>query len=187
VGTLASLARGRFILACAIGGDERQFAGVGADHSRRPSHLEAGVDIIRRLLCGETVPANGPYRVREAVVSPVPPEPVEVWVGGTAERAVDRAARLGDGFLADAHLTPHQARGVLDLYRERAAAHGRTPRALAIRRDSHVGADDLDAQRVAGPLVAAGYRGFDPSACVYAASSRWRSGSASTRPWGTRT
>jgi hypothetical protein len=56
---------------------------------------------------------------------------------------------------------------VLDLYRERAAAHGRTLRALAIRRDIHVGADDLDAQRVAGPLVAAGYRGFDPSACVH--------------------
>jgi alkanesulfonate monooxygenase SsuD/methylene tetrahydromethanopterin reductase-like flavin-dependent oxidoreductase (luciferase family) len=167
VGTLASLAPGRFILSCAIGGDEQQFAGMGADHSRRPSHFEAGLDIIRHLLAGETVTADGPYRVREAVVSPVPPDPVEVWVGGTAERAVDRAARLGDGFLADAHLTPQQARKVLDFYRERAAAHGRAPSALAIRRDIHVGADDADAVRVAGPVVAAGYRGFDPSACVY--------------------
>jgi alkanesulfonate monooxygenase SsuD/methylene tetrahydromethanopterin reductase-like flavin-dependent oxidoreductase (luciferase family) len=167
VGTLASLAPGRFILLCAIGGDEQQFAGMGVDHSQRPSHFEAGLDIIRRLLAGETVNADGPYRVHDAVVSPVPPDPVEVWVGGTAERAVDRAARLGDGFLADAPLTPHQARGVLDLYRERAAAHGRAPSALAIRRDIHVGADDADAARVAGPVVAAGYRGFAPSACVY--------------------
>jgi alkanesulfonate monooxygenase SsuD/methylene tetrahydromethanopterin reductase-like flavin-dependent oxidoreductase (luciferase family) len=167
VGTLASLAAGRFILVCAIGGDAQQFAGMGSDHSRRPSHFEAGLDIIRRLLAGESVTADGPYRVRGAVVSPVPPEPVEVWVGGTAARAVDRAARLGDGFLADAHLTPHQAREVLDLYRERAAARGRPPSALAIRRDVHVGADDADAERVAGPVVAAGYRGFDPSACVY--------------------
>jgi alkanesulfonate monooxygenase SsuD/methylene tetrahydromethanopterin reductase-like flavin-dependent oxidoreductase (luciferase family) len=167
VGTLAALAPGRFILACAIGGDEQQFAGMGVDHSRRPSHFEAGLDIIHRLLAGETVTTDGPYRVHEAVVSPIPPEPVEVWVGGTAERAVDRAARLGDGFLADAPLTPHQAREVLALYCERAAAHGRTPSALAIRRDIHVGADAADAERVAGPVVAAGYRGFDPSACVY--------------------
>jgi alkanesulfonate monooxygenase SsuD/methylene tetrahydromethanopterin reductase-like flavin-dependent oxidoreductase (luciferase family) len=167
VGTLASLAPGRFILPCAIGGGEQQFAGMGADHSRRPSRFEAGLDIIRRLLAGETVTADGPYRVCEAVVSPVPPDPVEVWIGGTAERAVDRAARLGDGFLADAPVTRQQARDVLDLYRERAEAHGHAPSALAIRRDIHVGADDADADRVAGPVVAAGYRGFDPSACVY--------------------
>jgi alkanesulfonate monooxygenase SsuD/methylene tetrahydromethanopterin reductase-like flavin-dependent oxidoreductase (luciferase family) len=167
VGTLASLAPGRFILTCAIGGGERQFAGMGIDHARRPSRFEAGLDIIRRLLAGEIVTTDGPYRVHEAVVSPVPPEPVEVWIGGTAERAVDRAARLGDGFLADAPLTPRQARDMLDLYRQRAAAHGRAPSALAIRRDIHVGADDADAERVAGPVVAAGYRGFDPSACVY--------------------
>jgi alkanesulfonate monooxygenase SsuD/methylene tetrahydromethanopterin reductase-like flavin-dependent oxidoreductase (luciferase family) len=93
VGTLASLAPGRFILLCTIGGDEQQFAGMGSDHSRRPSHFEAGLDIIRRLLAGETVSADGPYRARGAVVSPVPPEPVEVWVGGTAERAVDRRSK----------------------------------------------------------------------------------------------
>jgi alkanesulfonate monooxygenase SsuD/methylene tetrahydromethanopterin reductase-like flavin-dependent oxidoreductase (luciferase family) len=166
-GTLASLARGRFILLCAIGGGEGQFAGMGADHARRPSHFEAGLDIVRRLLRGETVSADGPYRVTEACVSPVPPEPVEIWVGGTAARAVDRAARLGDGFLANADLTPEQAREVLDLYRTRCAAHGRKPTALAIRRDIHVGADDADAAAAAEPVIERGYRGFDPAAITY--------------------
>jgi alkanesulfonate monooxygenase SsuD/methylene tetrahydromethanopterin reductase-like flavin-dependent oxidoreductase (luciferase family) len=92
---------------------------------------------------------------------------VEVWIGGTAEPAVDRAARLGDGFVANADLTPTHAGEVLALYRERAATHGRTPTALAIRRDVHVGADDAHAEAVAGPVVAGGYRGFDPSACIY--------------------
>jgi alkanesulfonate monooxygenase SsuD/methylene tetrahydromethanopterin reductase-like flavin-dependent oxidoreductase (luciferase family) len=124
--------------------------------------------------------------VHEAVVSPIPPEPVEVWVGGTAERAVDRAARLDDGFLADAPLTPHQAREMLALYCERAAAHGRTPRALAIRRDIHVGADAADAERVAGPVVAAVTGASTPARVSTAVSRRWRSGSATTRRWGTR-
>jgi hypothetical protein len=35
-----------------------------------------------------------------------------------------------------------------------------------VRRDVHVGADDDDAQRVAGPVIARGYRGFDPAAPV---------------------
>jgi hypothetical protein len=37
---------------------------------------------------------------------------------------------------------------------------------VAIRRDIHVGADDADAERVAGPILARGYRGFDPGACA---------------------
>jgi alkanesulfonate monooxygenase SsuD/methylene tetrahydromethanopterin reductase-like flavin-dependent oxidoreductase (luciferase family) len=35
---------------------------------------------------------------------------------------------------------------------------------VAIRRDVHVGVDD--AERVAGPMLARGYRAFEPSACV---------------------
>jgi alkanesulfonate monooxygenase SsuD/methylene tetrahydromethanopterin reductase-like flavin-dependent oxidoreductase (luciferase family) len=167
VGTLSALAPGRFILPCAVGGGEQQFSGMGVDHRRRPSHFEAGLDIIRRLLVGETVSADGPYRVREARVSPVPTEPVEVWIGGTAPRAVDRAARLGDGFLANADLTPAGAREVLERFRGRCDEHGRSPTALAIRRDIHVGADDEDGARVALPVIEAGYRGFDPSACTY--------------------
>jgi alkanesulfonate monooxygenase SsuD/methylene tetrahydromethanopterin reductase-like flavin-dependent oxidoreductase (luciferase family) len=166
VGTLASLGEGRFIVPLAVGGKD-QLAPMGVHVPHRGRHFEAGLDVVRRLLAGETVTAGDPFHVRDARVSPVPPEPVEVWIGGTAERAVDRAARLGDGFLADAHLTPEEAREIIDLYRERCEAHGRTPSAVAIRRDIHVGADPADAERVAGPVVAAGYRGFDPSACTY--------------------
>jgi alkanesulfonate monooxygenase SsuD/methylene tetrahydromethanopterin reductase-like flavin-dependent oxidoreductase (luciferase family) len=166
VGTLASLGRGRFILPLAVGGRD-QFAPMGVHVRHRGKQFEAGLDIVRRLLAGETVTAGDPFDVREARVSPVPPEPVEVWIGGTAEPAVDRAARLGDGFLADAHLTPDQARTTIERYRERCEVHGRTPSAVAIRRDIHVGADPTDAERVAGPVVATGYRGFDPSACTY--------------------
>ena len=55
---------------------------------------------------------------------------------------------------------------LIDAYRDACARHGRTPATIAIRRDVHVGADDADAERVAGPIVARGYRGFDPAAPV---------------------
>ena len=35
-----------------------------------------------------------------------------------------------------------------------------------MRRDVHVGRDDADASRVAGPIIDGGYRGFDPAAPV---------------------
>ena len=113
---------------------------------------------MRRLCAGENVDGTQ--------IAPVPPEPLEVWIGGHAPAAVDRAARLGDGWLAGPEATFDQARALVAAYRERCAAHGRTPTAVAIRRDIHVGADDADAERVAGPVLARGYRGFDPSACV---------------------
>ncbi len=166
VGTLAALGRGRFILPLAVG-DRHQLALMGVSVRHRGKHFEAQHDIVRRLLAGESVTANTPYRLEDVRVSPVPPEPVEVWIGGTAEPAIDRAARLGDGFFANADLTPEQARTVIALYRARCEAHGRSPTAVAIRRDIHVGADPADAERVAGPIVAGGYRGFDPSACTY--------------------
>jgi alkanesulfonate monooxygenase SsuD/methylene tetrahydromethanopterin reductase-like flavin-dependent oxidoreductase (luciferase family) len=158
IGTLASLAAGRFILQCALGGGDEQFTAMGADIHRRVSAFERGLDIIRRLCAGEAVDGTR--------IAPVPPEPLEVWIGGHAPPAVDRAARLGDGWLAGPEATLDQARSLVDAYRERCAAHDRTPTAVAIRRDIHVGRDDADADRVAGPVLARGYRGFDPSACV---------------------
>jgi hypothetical protein len=55
---------------------------------------------------------------------------------------------------------------MLQQYKDLCRAHGRTPSAIALRRDIHVGADAKDAAEVAGPVLAGGYRGFDPAATV---------------------
>jgi alkanesulfonate monooxygenase SsuD/methylene tetrahydromethanopterin reductase-like flavin-dependent oxidoreductase (luciferase family) len=114
---------------------------------------------VRALLAGE--------EVEGARIAPVTPEPLEVWIGASADAAIDRAARLGDGWLANADGVPSAVREQASLYLERSAEHGRVPRAVAIRRDVHVGATAEDAERVAGPIVGGGYRGFDPDACTY--------------------
>jgi alkanesulfonate monooxygenase SsuD/methylene tetrahydromethanopterin reductase-like flavin-dependent oxidoreductase (luciferase family) len=167
LGTLASIAKGRFILQCAIGGGEDQFAAMGQSERTRPSRFEAGLDIIRRLLAGEKVNMDGPYQVREARIAPIPAEPLEVWIGASAEKAIDRAARFGDGWLADAGVVPDEARDQADEFRAACERHGHAPTAIAIRRDVHVGADAGAAARLAEPVIAAGYRGFRPEACTY--------------------
>jgi alkanesulfonate monooxygenase SsuD/methylene tetrahydromethanopterin reductase-like flavin-dependent oxidoreductase (luciferase family) len=167
LGTLAAIHDGPFVLQCAIGGDESQFGAMGTDLRHRASRFEASLDIIRRLFAGETVDADGAYRVEGARIAPVPPEPVSVWIGAAAPKAIDRAARLGDGFLVGPEATPEQVRELIDGYKERCEANGRAPGTIAVRRDIHVGASSADAERVAGPVVAAGYRGFDAAAPVW--------------------
>lgn len=166
IGTLASIASGPFVLQCALGGGREQFGAFGLTTKDRVARFEASVDIVRRLCAGEAVTAERPYRIENARIAPVPPEPLTVWIGGSVPAAIDRAARLGDAFLAGPEATPDEARRLIDTYREACARHGRTPETIAVRRDIHVGADDADADRVAGPVLARGYRGFDPAAPV---------------------
>ncbi len=165
VGTLASIARGRFVMQCAIGGGEGQFDAIGASLQKRVGAFEESLDLMRRLWNGEVVSSDGHWTFRRAQISPVPPEPVEVWVGAQARPAIERAARLADGFLAGPGLLPDQAADQAKQYREACAQHGR-PGLLAIRRDIYVGESDEEARAASAPVVDAGYRGFRPEALV---------------------
>jgi alkanesulfonate monooxygenase SsuD/methylene tetrahydromethanopterin reductase-like flavin-dependent oxidoreductase (luciferase family) len=166
VGTLASIVQGRFIVQCALGGGDAQFAAFDVPIRQRPSRFEATLDILRRLCAGETVSTDAPFRVERARISPVPPEPIEVWIGAAAAPAIDRAARLGDGFLAGPETVAEESR-VIDEYRDRCAAHGREPKAIAIRRDVHVAATSQAARDAVEPILEKGYRGFSSDALVY--------------------
>jgi alkanesulfonate monooxygenase SsuD/methylene tetrahydromethanopterin reductase-like flavin-dependent oxidoreductase (luciferase family) len=166
VGTLAAIARGRFVMQCGLGEDEGQFAAMGTTLKERVPAFEESLAIVRRLLAGETVSSSGRFSLADARIALRPAEPVEVWIGATARPAIDRTARLGDAWLASPGLSLEQARALVDYYRERCAVHGRTPTAVAIRRDIYVGASAEDAKAVLADAVARGYRGFAPDALV---------------------
>ena len=167
VGTLAALAKGRFILQTGLGDGEDQFAAMGARVKARVPAFEESLDVVRRLLRGDVVSSSGRFQFRDGRVNPRPAEPVEFWLGATAEPAIDRAACLGDAWLASPGLTPKQASALVSYYKERCRTHGKTPSAVAIRRDIYVGESDAEADTVAGTRVRAGYRGFSPDAPVY--------------------
>src|SRR5919201_2149031 len=58
IGTLASIARGRFIVQCGLGYGEAQFAAMGASTKTRPSAFEESLELVRRLLAGDTVTSS---------------------------------------------------------------------------------------------------------------------------------
>ena len=154
VATLASIARGRFIMQCAIGRDDAQFTGMGVNAKFRPSLFEETLDIVRRLWAGETVDANHRHRFTGACIGPLPPEPIDVWVGASASGAIDRAARLGDGWIADPTYGTKELAAQSAEYLERAQAYGRPPKAVTVRRNVYVGATDEAAAAVVDPVLA---------------------------------
>jgi alkanesulfonate monooxygenase SsuD/methylene tetrahydromethanopterin reductase-like flavin-dependent oxidoreductase (luciferase family) len=166
VGTLAAIARGRFIFQCGLGDGQPQFAAMGAEIKQRPSAFEEAFLIIQRLLRGETVSGGRRFAFENALVALRPAERVEYWIGASALPAIDRAARLADGFLASPSLTLAEARAQIDHYRERCAAHGRSPTAIAVRRDVYVGESAAEARATGEAIVARGYRGFPREALV---------------------
>jgi len=166
IGTLAAIAQGPFIMQCGLGWGEARFAAMGANPRTRPSAFEEALDIIRRLLAGETVSSSRRFRITEASLALRPAEPVEVWVGASAPPAIDRAARLAEGWIASPGLTFEEARAQADIYRERCAAYGRQPGAIVLRRDVYVGESSSEAQAELQHVLDRGYRGIPSEALI---------------------
>ena len=124
--------------------------------------------MIRRLWAGETVDGGERFpSIRNARIAPLPPEPVDVWIGGSAEASVGRAARLGDAWLGGPELTADLAAHWAAFYTAQCTDAQRPVGPIALRRDVFVGESDAAAEAVARPILASGYRGIDPSACVF--------------------
>ena len=151
---------------CGIGADEKQSGGMGVDIRKRISMFEQSLAIIRALWNGESVTHDGRWQLHKSRIAPLPPEAIHVWIGASAKVAIDRAARLGDAWLADPGCDFGTARRRIAEYRDACARHGRKPTTIAIRRDVHVGASADDASRAMAKYVRGGYRGFPEDALV---------------------
>jgi len=99
--TLSILTGGRFDLGVGLGYRQLEFDYFGRKLSQRPSLMEEGAAIIRQAWSGEPVQIAGKrFRIDGLPVTPVPKVAPRLFMGGMAEPAIARAARLGDGFLS---------------------------------------------------------------------------------------
>ncbi|MBI2371430.1 MAG: LLM class flavin-dependent oxidoreductase [Deltaproteobacteria bacterium] len=102
VATLDVLSGGRIILGVGIGSRADECAAVGVPFKQRASRAEEAVTVIRRIWTEERIAHQGRhYQVQDVVIGPKPvqkPGP-PIWMGGSADRALDRVGRLGDGYM----------------------------------------------------------------------------------------
>ena len=101
--TLDRLSNGRLIAGVGMGNATgAPFSeAFGAPAAGKASRFEEGLVLMQRLWTGERVTFDGRFwQLDDAFISPTPvQERIPLWFGGHAPAALDRAARLGDGWM----------------------------------------------------------------------------------------
>src|SRR5438445_6168566 len=103
------LSGGRLIVGSGIGWNQVEYEALGMSFSNRGKRIEEQIALLRRLWTQEVVDFKGRWhRVDRAGLNPLPVQrPIPVWMGGNADPAMERIARLADGYFT--HLQPTEA------------------------------------------------------------------------------
>ncbi len=125
--SLDQLSGGRLLVTAVPGLTTDGEPGALGVHPRKGGPvIEDALEVIRALWRGETVTHSGPSGNFEAVrISPLPiQQPLEVWLGGNAEKSLLRCGRVGDGWLP-AMCTPAEVARGREIIDSAAAKAGR--------------------------------------------------------------
>jgi probable F420-dependent oxidoreductase len=125
VSTAAVLSGGRVAMGAAPGWCEEEFDQVGQPFKGRGARLEEMIDALRALWRGGWVEHHGAhYDFAPLRIEPLPKAPIPVYMGGHSERALSRAARIGDGWIGNAY-SEEEAEHVVGKLREHLRAADR--------------------------------------------------------------
>ena len=119
---------GHFIFGIGVGGEfPPEYEACGVPLKQRGGRANEAIEIIKRLWTGEPVAYRCKYfSFGEITMSPRPRTPggPPIWVGGRAEAALRRAARLGDGWMPYV-VTPKRVADGLEFIAREAGKAGR--------------------------------------------------------------
>jgi probable F420-dependent oxidoreductase len=142
------LAGGRFRLGVGLGWNFVEFESLGEDFTNRGRRVEEQIEVLRRLWTEPVVDYKGRYhRIPSAGINPLPVQrPIPVWIGGSAEAAIRRAARLADGFFPQRALEGGWP-ATMERFRAWAEEAGRDPDRIGIEQRINVGEGTPDEWR----------------------------------------
>jgi probable F420-dependent oxidoreductase len=141
--SLDVLSGGRLRLGVGLGWNEVEYTSLNEEFHNRGKRIEEQVVLMRRLWTEPLVNFKGQWHtIPDAGLNPLPVQrPIPIWFGGSAEAALRRLARLGDGWIAlsrsAAEARPALAQ--LELFLEEA---GRTRSQLGL--EAHISYDSGD-------------------------------------------
>jgi probable F420-dependent oxidoreductase len=94
------LSGGRLRLGVGVGWNHVEYQALGQDFRTRGAREEEQIDLLRQLFVEPVVDFKGRFdQVDRAALLPKPAQSIPIWLGGSGEKAFDRAARLADGFV----------------------------------------------------------------------------------------
>jgi len=95
------LSGGRLRLGIGSGWNHVEYAALGQDWKTRGARQAEQIALLRRLWTEELVSFEGRFHtLKDVSIIPAPVQrPIPIWLGGSSDAAVQRAARLGDGYM----------------------------------------------------------------------------------------
>ena len=149
IATIQELSGDRFLLGVGSGWMDSEFRALGVPKETRGRRTDATHEFLHRAFAADEVVENG----QRFLFRPRPSRP-PIFVGGSAEVAIPRAVRFGDGWMPNAGDADRLASDVRRLREAFAAAGKPAPEVVAL---TSLGLDDPQrAAMRARELVAAG-------------------------------
>ena len=100
--SLDQISGGRLILGVGIGDGRENYPAFGFDDSNRIARFEDAITLIRKLWSEPSVDfQNSFWKLENVTINPKPLQKpgIPIWFGASADSAVARSARMGDGFM----------------------------------------------------------------------------------------
>ncbi len=148
--------RGRMVAAMGIGYQPADFDAFGVSIKERARRTEESVEILRKAWTGERFSyASDFHKIVDVKVTPSsyqengPP----IWLAGWVPAGLRRAARMGDGWIADPIQSLEVIKDYADQYRAEAKKQGRKP-FVVLMRDCVIGKDWESCLRKSDPTMA---------------------------------
>ena len=162
--TLDVISGGRVILGVGLGYRDVEFKAFGVPRTQRARRFEANLIAIKRLWTEDKVSMKaGHFELDEASCLPKPlqrPHP-PIWAGANADRAVERAAWLGDCWYIGPAVEIAAVERQMDLYRRALDAAGKPfPAEMPMRREVFVAKTRDEAIRLCAPYLGAKYKAY---------------------------
>ncbi|GAA2643542.1 TIGR03619 family F420-dependent LLM class oxidoreductase [Paractinoplanes durhamensis] len=133
VGSVAHLTGNRFGLGVGLGWSPEESLWCGAPFADRGARGDEAIEVLQLILGGGMVEYHGKhFDFGRLQMSPAPTEPVPIYVGGHADVALRRAARIADGW-SSAMMKFKDLRTVIDRLAVLRAEYGRADRPFEIQ------------------------------------------------------
>lgn len=162
--TIDVMTGGKLIFGAGLGYRDVEFKAFGTTARQKVRRFEEGLEAIKRLWSEETVDMVGSHF--ELAGASCPLKPVQqphppIWIGANADKAIERAARIGTCWYINPHNTISTIKRQLEVYRRALDKLGKPfPDELPIRREVFVAETREKAIEICRPYLAHKYKTY---------------------------
>ncbi len=164
VATLDVIARGNFVFGVGLGYREVEFDAFRVPRGKRVARFEECLELVQRLWAGENITYESEVCKLDGVTMNIRPHQrprPPIWIATSSDRAVERAARLGDAWFLSPHSTTATNLRQMALYKAELERCGKPfPSELPVIKEVFCAKDRRAALEMCGPYLGGKYKDY---------------------------